>query len=758
MNKKIFISYTNDKYAVVPKLLRGDLEKSGYEVFKEENIIGENWENQIAAAIENANWFIVFMTKQSMRRPDGCCLEELLFARTRKKKIIPIMLESVEIPLFIASLQYFDASDIFCSDGTVNKSKYEAMLNIIRESLIEDEKNYKEKMRKQEVLSSLILYLKPLLDYESPSNEVDLETFYYVEMHKIFKNQEENEADKIKSFLEVILAAQEPFSIEEVANILTVKKEEVENLYNKVKDLFPIKNKKITILHESLYDWLVERNKSGIYSISLTNGHKTISDYYKRIFERRVFKEEYLIKHLAKHAIGARDFEYAADILMCKENFDKREDLMGLDLALRTYLSDLLNLKEKDEKNDKMGYVEDVMKSDFFAENIIGRCKNIFYSDFPRAENAYTTTFDQLYECGFSEVVEEIKEKSNVLMLFCAYYWPKESLLRRIVKENINDRWLDLVFGEYLNSEEDFLFKVYNFDKLFLGVIGSNKAGILMPTRSDTSSCLIEDALVLAEKDHERILNNEVKTLSLILIANYSIYLAEKAMWDLDYEKGKKYFKKAKKIYEDDSLLSKTKERLEKTITTKAMNEKNKYMTNPFKFFLKMLETGWLHVSKYIVYIFEGKANKALEGREKMLQVYRDCDIPGGATDIQYQIEFVKAFAYFCKGLKKDCIKVCEENIDNGYDSSLWETEFVEYDKDGKFNPNLRYIEDPQKREALKIDVLKSRPEMLRIQILKNVCLEKETYKYGDIEIDDWCKKVENAIKETKRKYENNEF
>ncbi len=143
-NKKyIFISYGHDELVSLASRLRSDLISRGYDVwFDADRILtGADWEHYIE---DGLNWvssvkdgyFILLMTPNSVRQPDGFCLNELTRAIQKGLKIIPIMLVLCEPPLSICRIQWLDMTD--CVPIEKRLDKYEAKFKTLCQALERD--------------------------------------------------------------------------------------------------------------------------------------------------------------------------------------------------------------------------------------------------------------------------------------------------------------------------------------------------------------------------------------------------------------------------------------------------------------------------------------------------------------------------------------------------------------------------------------------------------------------------------------------
>lgn len=112
---KVFVSYGHDEYVTIVKRIIEDLHKSSIDCWVDivELRSGKDWENAIESGIEASDFFLLFMSNYSLRRPDGYCLSEISYSQYFSKPIIPIKIENVVPPISIIRLQYLDISPLF---------------------------------------------------------------------------------------------------------------------------------------------------------------------------------------------------------------------------------------------------------------------------------------------------------------------------------------------------------------------------------------------------------------------------------------------------------------------------------------------------------------------------------------------------------------------------------------------------------------------------------------------------------------------
>lgn len=104
---QVFISYSRKDLSFVEQLVT-DLKNAGLDVWYDISSLGggSRWRVELETAIRNCQFVIVVLS------PDSIASEwverEFLFASNLKRKIIPLMYRSCELPLNYLDLNYID--------------------------------------------------------------------------------------------------------------------------------------------------------------------------------------------------------------------------------------------------------------------------------------------------------------------------------------------------------------------------------------------------------------------------------------------------------------------------------------------------------------------------------------------------------------------------------------------------------------------------------------------------------------------------
>ncbi len=107
MARKIFISYSRKDLIFVEKLAK-DLIEAGYEVWYDLSGIegGDRWAQEIQLGINRSEIFAIVVSPNSMA--SEWVEKEYLFASRRGMKIVPLLYELSELPIWLLNIQYID--------------------------------------------------------------------------------------------------------------------------------------------------------------------------------------------------------------------------------------------------------------------------------------------------------------------------------------------------------------------------------------------------------------------------------------------------------------------------------------------------------------------------------------------------------------------------------------------------------------------------------------------------------------------------
>lgn len=122
----VFLSYSRSDAHIVDRIA-DDLQKEGVDLwFDRQNLVaGQNWQVQIEKAITESSFIIVFISKSSLQSKWVQAEYRAAFEHQQRAggtRLIPVLLEKVELPVFLSTIQYVDFTE----------SYYQGMRNLIR--------------------------------------------------------------------------------------------------------------------------------------------------------------------------------------------------------------------------------------------------------------------------------------------------------------------------------------------------------------------------------------------------------------------------------------------------------------------------------------------------------------------------------------------------------------------------------------------------------------------------------------------------
>lgn len=107
MSTQVFISYSHSDTDFAGKLTKR-LEQAGYEVWFDHTDIqtGTHWDDEIVKGLNSSEVFLVLLSNKSTASQN--VKDEIGYALDHDKQILPILLETCEVPLRLSRVQYVD--------------------------------------------------------------------------------------------------------------------------------------------------------------------------------------------------------------------------------------------------------------------------------------------------------------------------------------------------------------------------------------------------------------------------------------------------------------------------------------------------------------------------------------------------------------------------------------------------------------------------------------------------------------------------
>ena len=114
---RVFLSYARSDAQIVERIAR-DLRGQGVELWmdRQDLLAGQEWLPQIEQAISKADFMLVFISKASLGSKWVQREYQVAFqsqARAGGTRLIPVLLEPVDLPPFLASIQYVDLTESY---------------------------------------------------------------------------------------------------------------------------------------------------------------------------------------------------------------------------------------------------------------------------------------------------------------------------------------------------------------------------------------------------------------------------------------------------------------------------------------------------------------------------------------------------------------------------------------------------------------------------------------------------------------------
>lgn len=113
----VFLSYARQDAQAVSRVA-DDLRRRGVELWmdRQDLVAGDEWLPQIEAAISKADFMLVFISNASLNSAWVQREYQVAFqsqAKTGGTRLIPVLLERVELPSFLAAIQYVDLTESY---------------------------------------------------------------------------------------------------------------------------------------------------------------------------------------------------------------------------------------------------------------------------------------------------------------------------------------------------------------------------------------------------------------------------------------------------------------------------------------------------------------------------------------------------------------------------------------------------------------------------------------------------------------------
>jgi hypothetical protein len=119
MATQIFISYSHSDTEFTDVLTK-NLEQTGYDVWLDHTDIktGAHWDDEIVRGLNSSEIFLVVLSNKSITSQN--VKDEIGYALDHNKQILPILLETCEVPFRLSRVQYVDFTKLKFEEGIQN--------------------------------------------------------------------------------------------------------------------------------------------------------------------------------------------------------------------------------------------------------------------------------------------------------------------------------------------------------------------------------------------------------------------------------------------------------------------------------------------------------------------------------------------------------------------------------------------------------------------------------------------------------------
>lgn len=126
----------------------------------------------------------------------------------------------------------------------------------------------------------------------------------------------------VRNVLGILVAAKEPLSFNVIRKVANITEEDMNDVVLSLGSLFRIVCEKLIPFHQSIINWLTDKNKSFYYYVSIDSGNQKLADYGVKISKQLKMEDDYFSSYGPFHVISA---ELWNEFINMSENsfFDK---------------------------------------------------------------------------------------------------------------------------------------------------------------------------------------------------------------------------------------------------------------------------------------------------------------------------------------------------------------------------------------------------------------------------------------------------
>lgn len=425
--------------------------------------------------------------------------------------------------------------------------------NVIQVLLDKSEGNF---LYAKTITEDIITGVLSIDEYEKfPNGLTGTYTSYF---DRMFKSGKCDYKRDIRPVMEILCAEYTPIRSDDILDILDLDEYDFDDIKEEIAQMFPEKEAVIEPIHKSIVDWLIDREKAGMYRVSLNKGHKKLAAYCNFMINRGTITE-YVLKYAARHLINAEMYDDAIELLNNRKFQDRRISFLGLDTAIREYLFEISLL---------VGLEIDVGEK-IYRKNTFMYYFSV-YRKFLYNTGLYFTLRDNRFDNSLSDEFSSIEINGMVGIVSYLYITERFDRAIQVIQKLLqNENALDseivvelhniyaLCYRKYVEFDLAKLHfeRALNYEKAIkneydksisavnLGKIAYHELDWVQASKWN------ERALYLLESAYKKTDNEDMQINIELFIAEYHRLIAECLIWNMDVLGAEKHLEETKEIY-----------------------------------------------------------------------------------------------------------------------------------------------------------------------------------------------------------------
>ncbi len=375
---------------------------------------------------------------------------------------------------------------------------------------------------------------------------------------RLFKSGRCDYRHDIRPVMEILCAEYSPIRSDDILNILDLDEYDFDDIKEEIAQMFPEKGDTIEPIHKSIVDWLVDRERAGIYRVSLNKGHKKLAEYCEGLISKSTITE-YVLKYATRHLINAEMYDGAIELLNNQKFQDRRIGLLGLDTAFREYLYEISTLVDFG-----IDVGEEIYKRSTFMHYFS------MYRKFLYNTGLYFTLRDNKFDNTLRNEDPSMDLDGRVGIVNYLYITERfDRAIKAIEKLLQNDAILDpnvivelhnvyaLCYRKYVAFDlaKDHFERALNYDMAAEDEYDKSISAVNLGKIAyheldwDQASEWNERALSLLETAYKKADNEDAQISIELFIAEYHRLIAECLIWNMDVSNAAKHLDETEKIY-----------------------------------------------------------------------------------------------------------------------------------------------------------------------------------------------------------------